>query len=114
MSKLVYKHAEKRQEIANRRGWSCFYCGTRLVPMILNPEPEPFNCDLDYHVYIPDPQYAGLAGYSEATIDHMVPRSRGGSGKIDNLTLSCRSCNSKKGRRTATEFIDLMHGGVTS
>lgn len=36
--------------------------------------------------------------------EHIVPRSRGGSNRISNLTLSCRDCNLKKGNRTAEEF----------
>jgi hypothetical protein len=30
-------------------------------------------------------------------IDHIVPRSLGGSDRVDNLTLACESCNQKKG-----------------
>ncbi len=30
-------------------------------------------------------------------IDHIVPRSLGGSDRVDNLTLACSSCNQKKG-----------------
>ena len=33
----------------------------------------------------------------KATVDHIVPTSKGGSRKMDNLTLSCFSCNQKKG-----------------
>ena len=37
-------------------------------------------------------------------IEHINPRSRGGSNRISNLTLSCRPCNQKKGNQTASEF----------
>jgi 5-methylcytosine-specific restriction endonuclease McrA len=37
-------------------------------------------------------------------IDHVVPRSRGGSDRVSNLVLSCHACNSAKGDQTAAEF----------
>jgi 5-methylcytosine-specific restriction endonuclease McrA len=29
-----------------------------------------------------------------ATIEHLVPRSKGGSSRIENLALACQPCNS--------------------
>src|SRR5258708_2853992 len=37
-------------------------------------------------------------------LDHIQPRSRGGSDRVSNLALSCRACNAQKGERTASEF----------
>lgn len=37
-------------------------------------------------------------------IDHIQPRIRGGTSDLDNLALSCRSCNEHK--QDATEFPD--------
>ena len=33
----------------------------------------------------------------DLTLDHIIPRSRGGLGTWENLVASCRSCNGKKG-----------------
>ena len=37
-------------------------------------------------------------------LDHVRPRSRGGSNRVSNLALSCHDCNAAKGDRTASEF----------
>ena len=37
-------------------------------------------------------------------IEHIVPRSRGGSDRVSNLTISCHECNQTKGNQTAEEF----------
>ena len=37
-------------------------------------------------------------------LDHLRPRSRGGSNRISNLVLSCHDCNLAKGNLTAAEF----------
>jgi len=38
------------------------------------------------------------------TIDHIIPKKRGGTDRIGNLTLACEDCNKKKGTKTAAEF----------
>jgi hypothetical protein len=37
-------------------------------------------------------------------VEHIVPKSRGGSNRVSNLALSCHKCNQEKGSRTAAEF----------
>lgn len=37
-------------------------------------------------------------------VEHIVPKSRGGSDRVSNLTISCRDCNLAKGNKTAAEF----------
>ncbi|MBI4565792.1 MAG: HNH endonuclease [Planctomycetes bacterium] len=42
-------------------------------------------------------------GTSELTIDHIVPRSRGGKSTWTNCVLACVECNARKGGRTPHE-----------
>jgi 5-methylcytosine-specific restriction endonuclease McrA len=37
-------------------------------------------------------------------IDHIQPRSRGGSNRVSNLALACHECNQAKGNKSASEF----------
>lgn len=37
-------------------------------------------------------------------VEHINPRSRGGSNRISNLTIACQPCNQTKGNQTAAEF----------
>ncbi len=37
-------------------------------------------------------------------IEHIVPKSRGGSNRVTNLCLACRPCNIDKANQTAAEF----------
>lgn len=39
------------------------------------------------------------------TVDHLIPRSRGGGWKKENLVCACRECNNTKGDMTEAEFI---------
>lgn len=59
-------------------------------------------------------QYNGHCAYcgksisrSEMTIDHIVPKSKGGSNDDDNLLPACRACNLGKGRMSLEEFSEV-------
>lgn len=47
-------------------------------------------------------------------IDHVVPKSRGGSDRISNLTLACVPCNQAKGNRPVSEFCPERASGIVS
>jgi 5-methylcytosine-specific restriction endonuclease McrA len=47
--------------------------------------------------------YGGETGVP-LEVEHITPRSRGGSDRVSNLTLACHACNQAKGNRTAAEF----------
>lgn len=47
-------------------------------------------------------QYCGRTG-SDLTLDHVLPRHRGGAHSWENLVAACRACNHRKGGRTPEE-----------
>lgn len=47
-------------------------------------------------------QYCGRTGV-ELTLDHVIPKSRGGKTTWENLVTACKECNTKKGNRTPEE-----------
>lgn len=48
-------------------------------------------------------------GGKAVEIDHIVPRSKGGTDSVNNLTASCRACNEKKSNLSLKEFGKLMN-----
>ena len=80
MSKSRPTAAEK-QIVAQRAGGCCEYCRSQAK-------------------YSPDP----------FSIEHIVPRARGGTSQLDNLAFSCQGCNNRK--YTSTEAIDPVSGQV--
>lgn len=51
-----------------------------------------------------DNHHCGYCGKSATTIDHILPRSRGGAGTWENLVAACLRCNNVKGDRTPAEM----------
>lgn len=77
-----------RQVIAKTNG-KCFYCG----------------CDLPADTEFFD-EYGNLfSSVRNWHVDHILPLSKGGNHKIDNLVPACRTCNLSKYTKTADEFI---------
>ncbi|MCP4348222.1 MAG: HNH endonuclease [Desulfobacterales bacterium] len=46
--------------------------------------------------------YCGKSGY-RLTLDHVIPRSKGGKTDFDNCVACCEGCNNKKGAKTPRE-----------
>ncbi|PTQ51897.1 MAG: HNH endonuclease [Hydrogenibacillus schlegelii] len=41
-------------------------------------------------------------------IEHVVPKSRGGTDRVSNLTLACRECNRAKGNKLPQEWMEEL------
>ena len=52
-------------------------------------------------------QYCGREAHTGLTVDHVIPRSRGGQSVWENIVASCAPCNRKKGNRLPREVA--MH-----
>lgn len=46
--------------------------------------------------------------FRNLTVDHIVPKSKGGTDRIENLQLLCGACNSTKGNRSHAELIESL------
>lgn len=73
------------QTIHERFNGKCAYCGEQTY-------------------ILPSRLWSSHPRYRRATIDHDVPKVRGGSNRVGNLLLSCAACNSAKSDMTADEF----------
>ncbi len=54
-------------------------------------------------VFARDGHRCGYCGAPADSIDHVVPRSRGGSNVWENVIAACRACNLRKRDRTPEE-----------
>ena len=46
--------------------------------------------------------------FRNMTVDHVVPRTKGGTDHMTNLQLLCAACNSMKGTRSQEEFVAIL------
>lgn len=51
-----------------------------------------------------DGHRCGYCGRAATTVDHIMPRSRGGSNSWENLIACCLACNSTKGDKTLRQL----------
>ncbi len=75
----------------------------RLINMIRRPRPRVKLTRRE--VFIRDNytcQYCGRVA-NDLTIDHIIPRSRGGGHSWENLVSACKTCNHRKGGKLLKE-----------
>lgn len=80
MFSRAYLLRELQYQVVARDGTRCYYCG---VETLVKNSPA-WRASQHPHLF-------------ERTVDHVLPRCRGGLDVLENLRLACRSCNSVKG-----------------
>lgn len=89
MPRLV-RQIDKVRAIGNRDGWNCHWCKMELTTE-KNERTRKTNM---------------------ATLDHKIPQADGGSNHIDNLLLSCKNCNHRRGCLTYEEYKAVVNLGT--
>ena len=78
--------SKKLQALCEKQKWKCYYCKKVTGPN------KPIG--------------------KRPSLDHKIPKSRGGRNAYFNLVMSCEDCNNMKGNFTDGEFfkmLDYMH-----
>jgi 5-methylcytosine-specific restriction endonuclease McrA len=79
----------RRINVIKRDGYKCYLC----------------QCKLSLY---------GENGVPMGTMDHVVPKSKGGSNDYDNLKACCEPCNTKKASKTLPQFFIHDSAGALS
>ena len=75
------KIKDRRRVLLNlgrKYGWNCHWCGRETIYNTDDYKKQPSN---------------------KATIEHLVPLSRGGENKYRNFRIACYRCNNARGSR---------------
>ncbi|RLC63428.1 MAG: HNH endonuclease [Chloroflexota bacterium] len=70
-----------RRGVLARDDYTCVYCGVRVG----------------------ERRHGRILTRADFSVDHLIPRSRGGSSTWGNTACACRWCNGRKGSRTPHE-----------
>ena len=68
-----------------------------------------YNKNLREFIFSKTKGRCSYCGEKAEEIDHIIPRSNGGTNSTNNLTPACRSCNEKKSNLSLKEFGKLMN-----
>jgi len=71
-------------EVFNRENGKCFYCERTVIR-------NTSGCSHNFP--------------ETATLDHLIPRSKGGVFSVKNLVLACYGCNSERGNKKDFHFL---------
>lgn len=93
-----------RWNLFAEKGTSCVSCGltgTHAIIWHQSKDPTQIHSDL---IYLP-PNFSDLTTMVMITMDHIIPKAKGGPKTIDNLQPMCSFCNTIK----SDDLIALEH-----
>ena len=77
----VCRRIHLRVRLAEAQNWKCCWCGCECV------------AESNYQ--------------NSATIEHVVPRSLGGSDDWENLAMACNKCNHRRGIKSVDDMLEI-------
>jgi len=80
-----------RSVLSERQNHRCCYCGTQMN----DAKSGENNSKLD-----------------TSTVDHVIPKSKGGLDHPDNYVIACYGCNNLRGDQDAFKFAESMDNGI--
>ena len=83
--------------LAQKYGWVCWYCNLPLKPINRG-----FGSRNNGTLEVRD---------VSTHLDHIVPKSCGGTNDIDNLALACEMCNHAKFDMDAATYLEWLDRG---
>ncbi len=89
--------------------------GRRRYPFVMDRFKKLQSGEIEWSTavreWVKEHEIRGLCAYCGSaaglSVDHLLPRSRGGPDAADNAVLACRNCNSSKGDRGIYEWFGL-------
>ena len=118
IAELIYRRVKERYDFVKNFSWQL---NTMPRPPIISDSDEARFQNFDdprvrVHKRFLFGQQEGICkgcgeefGFTSMTVDHIVPRSKGGPDDFDNLQLLCRPCNELKADGTMDDLFTALN-----